>query len=45
MFDETKQVIGNTIRTNYDTYSLTLNKVAGGNAATSRITEAEFMKY
>lgn len=44
-FEETKQVIGNTIRTNYDSYSLTLNTVAGGNAATSGISEAEFTKY
>jgi len=44
-FDETKQVIGNTIRTNYDSYTLTLNTVVGGNAATSRISEAEFIKY
>lgn len=44
-FEETKERIGNTIRTNYDTYTLTLNTVAGGNAATSRISEAEFTKY
>ncbi len=44
-FEETKEVIGNTIRTNYNSYRLTLNKVAGGNAKTSRISEAEFEKY
>jgi hypothetical protein len=44
-FEETKQTIGNTIRTNYDSYSLTLNQVVGGNAATSRISESEFTKY
>lgn len=44
-FEETKETIGNTIRTNYDSYSLTLNQVVGGNAATSRISEAEFVKY
>lgn len=44
-FTETKEDLGNTIRTNYDSYRLTLNKVVGGNAATSRISEAEFTKY
>ncbi len=44
-FAETKERTGNTITTNYDSYRLTLNKVAGGNAATSRISEAEFTKY
>lgn len=44
-FEETETRIGNTIRTNYDTYSLTLNKVADGNARTSTIDESEFEKY
>lgn len=44
-FTETKVDLGNTVRTNYDSYRLTLNKVVGGNAATSRISEAEFTKY
>ena len=44
-FEEIKERAGNTITTNYDSYRLTLNKVVGGNAATSRISEAEFTKY
>lgn len=44
-FEEIKERVGNTITTNYDTYRLTLNKVVGGNAATSRISESEFTKY
>lgn len=44
-FEEIKERVGNSIRTNYDAYQLTLNKVAGGNAVTSRISEAEFIKY
>lgn len=44
-FEEVKERSGNTITTNYDSYRLTLNKVVGGNAPTSRISEAEFTKY
>lgn len=44
-FSETKEDLGDRIQTNYDSYRLTLNKVVGGNAATSPISEAEFTKY
>jgi hypothetical protein len=44
-FQENQERIGNTIRTNYDSYKLTLNTVVGGNASTSRISESEFEKY
>lgn len=44
-FEEVKERSGNTITTNYDSYRLTLNKVVGGNAPTSQISEAEFTKY
>ena len=44
-FSETKEVIGNTIRTNYDSYRLTLNRVVGGNAKTSMVDPSEFEKY
>lgn len=44
-FEEIRERVGNTITTNYDSYRLTLNRVAGGNAATSSISEEEFTKY